>query len=87
MGEGLQRIEVSAWRQADVENHVILGLQVTLGKEELWDDFSDMSVTNGDRLGMTVKEDPREAGYISLSGQGPCYLEGWVGGVLSKGLW
>lgn len=59
MGEGFQCIISSTWRQPDIENNVIFGLQAILGKEELWDDFPDMSVTNGDRVRMTVKDDGR----------------------------
>lgn len=59
MGEGFQRIISSTWRQPDIENDVILGLQAILGKEELRDDVSDVSVTNSDRVRMTVKDDRR----------------------------
>ena len=61
MGYGFEGIEISAWRQTDVENDIIFGLQAIFGKEELWDNLSDMSVTDSDRLGVTVKHDRREA--------------------------
>lgn len=57
MGEGFERIKFSPWRQTDVENNVIFGFQAIFGEQKVWDDLSDMSVTNGDRLGMTVKND------------------------------
>lgn len=42
MGSGFQCIKVSAWRQSNIENDVIIGLQAIFWEEELWDDLSDM---------------------------------------------
>ena len=59
MGYGFKCIEFSAWRQTNVENNVIIGLQVILGEEELWDNFTNIRVTDGDRLRMSVNDDGR----------------------------
>ena len=86
MGQSFKCVKFSAWRQTNVENDVILGLQVVLGEEQLWDNLTNIGVADGDGLGMSVKDDGRQAGVIEASGQASRYLVRRVGGVLSEGL-